>query len=396
MEGRGTTTPKLQHLINLAAAAAIFVVLQVLISHFYLHIPVTLAGERTRVDRDITVTALLRQSKVKLIPGDLLNVRGRVIQTGKGKRPYVVVNGHRVSFASRVHGGDIVAPHNGEDVTEPVITRRVPIAPETKVVGTGRYLAINALGARGIRLDHLGALSRIVTKREVLRKAIPTVLVRTDAPPRKMVALTFDDGPWDNQTMRLADWLVANAVPATFFVMGQQAKRYPAIVRRLDRDGFVIANHSYSHPNLTRLGASEVRNELTWTQKIVQHLTRKKTHWMRPPGGNTNDEVNAITKALKMQPILWDVDSHDWQRPGTKAIVKTVVSEVRPGYSVLMHDGGGDRTQTLQAIPYIVKALRAKGYSFVTMDDLYRTRTVRVAPPAKGAAAPAETPMLAY
>jgi len=385
VEGRRTTTRKSQHLISLAAAAAIFIVLQVLITHFYLHVPVTLAGERMRVARDISVAGLLREKKVKLVPGDLLNVRKRVIEKSKGKPPYVVVNGEQVPFSTVIHSGDVVVPHDGEDVTEPIITRKVSLPPETKIVGSGRYLAINAVGVPGVRRDYMGGLSKIVTKREVLKRPIPTVLVRTDTAPPKMVALTFDDGPWPEQTEKIADLLAAKAVPATFFILGQQAKKYPSLLRRLVDDGHVIANHTYSHPNLTRLSTADVREQLLTTQKIVVRAAQRKTYWVRPPGGNTNEKVNAIVKGLKMQPILWDLDSHDWTKPGTKSIVKTVVGGATPGCVVLMHDGGGDRTQTIQALPYIIKTLRGKGYSFVTLDGLYNVRPSKTRLPVKKA-----------
>lgn len=351
----------------------------------------TLAGERMRVARDICVADLLREKKVKLVPGDLLNVRKRVIEKRKGKPPYVVVNGERAPFATILHSGDIVAPHDGEDVTEPIITRKVSLPPETKIVGSGRYLAVNAVGVPGVRRDYMGGLSKIVTKREVLKRPIPTVLVRTDTAPPKMVALTFDDGPWPEQTEKIADLLAANAVPATFFVLGQQAKKYPSLLRRLVADGHVIANHTYSHPNLTRLGAANVREQIQTTEKIVMRAAKRKTYWVRPPGGNTNESVNAIVKGLKMQPILWDLDSHDWTKPGTKAIIKSVVGGITPGCIVLMHDGGGDRSQTIQALPYIIKTLRAKGYSFVTLDGLYNVKPSKTRLPVKGAASAAQS-----
>lgn len=380
-----------KHIGNFAAAVAILVVLQVLISHFYLHVPITLAGERIRVRRDSTISALLRSQGIRVHSGDLMSVRGKVLQQGKGKDPYVIVDGRGAAFSSTVRGGANISPRNGEDVTEPIITRKVAIPPETKVVGTGRYLAINAQGVAGVRLDYFGALSKVVTKREVLRAAVPTVLVRTNAAPPKMVALTFDDGPWGDQTLRIAGVLNKYRVPATFFVMGRQVKKYPGILRRLVADGFVIANHSYSHPNLTNLGAADITHELDWTQKIVMANGRRKPYWMRPPGGNIGSEGTRIARALGLHPILWDLDSHDWTKPGVKTLVQTVLTEVRSGYIVLMHDGGGDRTQTLQALPYIIRGLRAKGYSFVTLDDMFNVPPSKSRLPVKTTKRPAKS-----
>ena len=351
----------------------------------------TLAGERMRTERDITVSALLREKKVAVVPGNLLNVRGKVIQPKKGKPAYVIVNGARVSFGSVVHAGDAVDPRNGENVTEPLVTRKVPIPPETKIVGSGRYLAVNAPGRSGVRLDHLGVLSKIVTKREVIRQPIATVLLRTNTPPPKMVALTFDDGPWPKQTMAIAKILLRYEVPATFFVLGQQVAKYPEVVQRLVEDGFVIGNHTYTHPNLTDIGVAEVRRQLTWTQKAVIDAAKRRTYWVRPPGGNTDAAVKKVTAGMGMRQMLWDLDSRDWTKPGHKAIVKTVLSEMRPGYIVLMHDGGGDRTQTLRALPFIIKGLRAKGYSFVTLDDLYKIPDSKSRLPAKAKPVAART-----
>jgi len=359
-----------KHLIDFAAALAVLILLQVLINHFYLRIPVTLAGERIRVSRDMTVTQLLTEKQIRLSRGNLLDVKRQVLRRGGGKAAYVLVDGKRAAFSSMLRGGDSIAPRNGDDVVEPVVTRRVSIPPQTKIVGEGRYLAINALGVAGTRLEHLGALSKIVTKRQVIKRPIPTVLVKTDEPPPKMIALTFDDGP-GTQTLAIADALKREAVPATFFLLGQQVKKYPAIAKRLVDDGHVVGNHSFDHSKLTRLDEAGVQQQLAWTQSVIMRAAKRKPYWMRPPGGHANPVVLALARKLKLHSINWDIDSRDWTKPGFKPIAQKIIREARPGAVVLMHDGGGDRTGTLKALPYIIRSLRQQGYNFVTLDDMY-------------------------
>lgn len=201
-------------------------------------------------------------------------------------------------------------------------------------------------------------------------------LTRVDT-TRKLVALTFDDGPGPHTQAILdalkgkrANGAPARPVQATFFVVGTHARAYPRLVKKAHAAGHSIANHTDTHPFLTRKGASEVRTELMKTSRALNQATGLVPQLFRPPYMDYNASVTAEATALGMRTILWDVDTRDWARPGTAAIVNTAVSQAKAGSIVLMHDAGGPRQQTVEALPQIIDQLHAKGFKFVTVPQL--------------------------
>jgi peptidoglycan/xylan/chitin deacetylase (PgdA/CDA1 family) len=190
---------------------------------------------------------------------------------------------------------------------------------------------------------------------------------------RRIVALTFDDGPWSD-TPQFVSVLEHEHVPARFFVIGGQVAGHGALLRRELADGDVIGNHTFTHPVLTRSGG--VARQLSRTTAAIQRAVGFRPCLFRPPYGAYNRSVVATAQGDNMSTITWDVDPRDWARPGTGAIVSRVLAQVRNGSIVLMHDGGGPRGQTLAALPQIIHALKARGYGFVTVADLlgYRLR----------------------
>lgn len=187
----------------------------------------------------------------------------------------------------------------------------------------------------------------------------------------KMVALTFDDGPWDG-TDQLLNILRRLRVKASFFVIGRQIAGRESTLRRMRREGHVIGNHSWSHPMLTALPADRVREELLWTQSQIQKASGYEPCLMRPPYGALSDVVMPSLKGFR--PVLWDVDAADWERPPAELIAERSLAGARPGSIILLHDGGGDRSQTIAAVPKIVKGLRRRGLSPVTLTKLLGLR----------------------
>ncbi len=185
----------------------------------------------------------------------------------------------------------------------------------------------------------------------------------------RLVALTFDDGPGP-YTGAVVRELRRLRAPATFFVIGFQLHWYRPLLRRMARDGFAIEDHTWHHPDLRRLSNAQVRQEIVRTRRAVRRLTGALTRLVRPPDGGLDRRVLTDIARAGMATILWSVDTADWSRPGTRAIIRRVVSGARPGAIILMHDGGGDRAQTVAAVPVIVRALRARGYRLVTVPTL--------------------------
>jgi peptidoglycan-N-acetylglucosamine deacetylase len=193
----------------------------------------------------------------------------------------------------------------------------------------------------------------------------------------KLIALTYDDGPnpAPNRTPALLDALKEAGVKATFFVVGVRAEQNPDLLRRMDAEGHEIANHSYSHPNLTFLNQSAIERELCRTSCIVREATGKRPRFYRPPGGNFNRTVIDAAEMLGMAGAYWTVDVHKYEGTTHKpeALAKIVLDQIRPGAIVLMHNAPEN---TVAAVPIIARGLRSRGYTIVTMSELVqRCRT---------------------
>lgn len=187
-------------------------------------------------------------------------------------------------------------------------------------------------------------------------------------PKVKRVALTYDDGPAVLTPSFMAR-LKSLGVPATFFMIGQQVGGRAALVRQMLADGHMVANHSWSHPNMSG-GGPAASAQLSRASAAIRKATGFTPCLFRPPYGGTGADLVRRTRAQGMTSILWSVDPLDWRSPGTGSIVSRVVSGTGPGAIILSHDGGGPRGQTLSALPGIVKALKRKGYEFVTVNEL--------------------------
>lgn len=193
----------------------------------------------------------------------------------------------------------------------------------------------------------------------------PRASVLYDAPIEpglKTVALTFDDGPDPTWTPQVLELLARYRAVATFCVVGDLARAHPALVHRVVDAGMRLCDHSRTHDErlATRLPA-QLTDEIVGTQ---EELGPAEVHYFRAPGGNWSPEMLRIAVGHGMQPLGWSVDSQDWQRSGTPAIVATVEREMHPGAIVLLHDGGGNRSESVAALAELLPWLIAQGYLF--------------------------------
>jgi cellulose synthase/poly-beta-1,6-N-acetylglucosamine synthase-like glycosyltransferase/peptidoglycan/xylan/chitin deacetylase (PgdA/CDA1 family)/spore germination protein YaaH len=196
---------------------------------------------------------------------------------------------------------------------------------------------------------------------------------------KKTIALTFDDGPDPKYTPRILDILDKAGVKATFFVIGSNGEKHPELLRRIFAAGHDIGNHTYTHPNIADVTTTQVNLEVSATARLLESVLGHQTHLFRSPYGEdsepeTQDQVRPMD-ALGRQGYVFvgmRIDPDDWKQPGVDAIVDEVVAQAETGEGnvVLLHDSGGDRSQTVQALPRIIDALRAKGYRFVTVSEL--------------------------
>jgi peptidoglycan/xylan/chitin deacetylase (PgdA/CDA1 family) len=180
------------------------------------------------------------------------------------------------------------------------------------------------------------------------------------------VAFTFDDAPMPDG-LALLDVLEQLDIHATFFVEGAFVSKRPDLLREIDRRGHEIGNHTYDHPNMKHVGDPERTSQLDRTNQLVQQTIGKTPHLFRPPGGNYNTRTVDIAYSMQMTTVMWNVCCEDYRDPSTAYIVSHVLSAVRPGSIILLHDGVKN---TREALPEIVNTLRNRGYRFVTVGEM--------------------------
>lgn len=193
--------------------------------------------------------------------------------------------------------------------------------------------------------------------------------VTSVATSQHQIALTFDDGP-SPYTGQVLEILKRYHAHATFFVVGLHVLSFRDAVRAEVAAGDTVGNHTYTHADLEWLPNEIVTQQLVATQAAVHESTGLLPHWFRPPYGAVDARVETLAAAQGLRTVMWSVDPRDWSRPGTDAIVARILADVRPGSIVILHDGGGYRDETVAALPIILSSLKARGYSFVTLDDL--------------------------
>jgi peptidoglycan/xylan/chitin deacetylase (PgdA/CDA1 family) len=183
------------------------------------------------------------------------------------------------------------------------------------------------------------------------------------------VALTFDDGPWYD-TPQFLDVLEREHVVATFFQIGEQIARYGSVDRRILRDGDIIGDHTWNHADVAGDG-SFAAGEISQTAAAIRGATGGFNPCLfRAPGGAVSSALISEARSMGFTTIEWDVDPRDWSTPGTGAIYSNVIANTHAGSIVLQHDGGGNRSETLAALPQEINTLRHEGYHFVTITQL--------------------------
>jgi peptidoglycan/xylan/chitin deacetylase (PgdA/CDA1 family) len=223
---------------------------------------------------------------------------------------------------------------------------------------------------------------------EQLERARANVLSYTDyvsqgAPNKNEVALTFDDGPgvWTPQVLKI---LNSTHTPATFFELGQNITEFPAAAQAVAVGGYPIGDHTVDHKDLRTLSAADQAAEIDGMITTAKQKGLSAPVLFRPPYGSYNKDTIDILAKRKMIMALWAIDSEDWTMPGADVIVQNVLGSIKAGDIVLMHDAGGDRSQTVAALPRIIAGLKQKGLKPVTVPQLLADD-----PPPRDQAAPA-------
>ncbi|WP_165845334.1 polysaccharide deacetylase family protein [Streptacidiphilus pinicola] len=180
------------------------------------------------------------------------------------------------------------------------------------------------------------------------------------------IALTIDDGPDPRYTPQVLALLHRYGITATFCQIGEQIARHPALVREVAARGHLLANHTWTHADLTRVTPSAVREEIVRTSEILDRVAGHQPVFFRAPYGAWSRRVLTECRAHDLRPLDWSVDPRDWSRPGVTTIVRTILRTTRTGSIILEHDGGGDRSETVAALRTVLPRLLDAGYHFVT------------------------------
>jgi cellulose synthase/poly-beta-1,6-N-acetylglucosamine synthase-like glycosyltransferase/peptidoglycan/xylan/chitin deacetylase (PgdA/CDA1 family) len=253
-------------------------------------------------------------------------------------------------------------------------------------VGDGEIVTVDEDrmdGMRKLTVDADGYL----TAKYVKFAQFPT-LYHQGAGGEHQVAITFDDGPDPRWTPKILDILKAVNVKAAFFLVGMNAERYPGIVRRIVNEGHEIGNHTYYHPNLALYWPEHIRLELNATQFLLETITGRATTLFRPPyaADTSPTQLSELTplriaEDLNYLVVLESIDPQDWAKPGADTILQRVKQQRRDGSIILLHDAGGDRSQTVEALPRILEWLHTRGDSVVPLSTLLGTTRDAVMPP---------------
>jgi peptidoglycan/xylan/chitin deacetylase (PgdA/CDA1 family) len=332
---------------------------------------ITVDGEKLTVPARATVLDLQHDGLLNSERGALLSLQGNVLRRRGGAEGVVTRNGRPVTAEQSLFEGDVIVSRKGADTVEGRITRREALPIEVVQEGGGPVVTLRRLGSPAIVEVTIGKTSGIEATRSVVTTADPMVVVRRPATSAdRLVALTFDDGPWPGQTDKILDVLKKQNVRATFFMLGTQVRRSPDLARRVLAEGHTVGSHSLSHKQLNKLKPPAIRKEISSGVSAVAGATGMRPVWFRPPYGAVNGAVKKQARGLGVRTAMWDIDTLDWTRPGVHMLYRNAVRSTKPGQIVLMHDGGNDRSQTVEALPLIIEDLRAKGFTFVTMDEL--------------------------
>ncbi|QJC54489.1 polysaccharide deacetylase family protein [Paenibacillus albicereus] len=185
----------------------------------------------------------------------------------------------------------------------------------------------------------------------------------------KAVALTFDDGPDAATTVEILDILQKEKVKATFFVVGTQVKKHPEVMRRIVDEGHALGNHTTNHPDLSKRGRTKILQEIKDNDTLIQKAVGITPTMFRPPYGATSAELKSILSQGSRTEVLWNVDTRDWAGTSVKTMRANVAEHTKPGSVILMHSFGS-KLHTAELLPLIIEDLKAKGYRFVTPDQL--------------------------
>ena len=328
----------------------------------------------TRVNSTIE-TLLADNDNFGVAPGRLLSVGGNVLDEQGGDACAVKRGDEAVAakdFATTtVSEGDTLTVENGADATEPAHDEEVELPCTIQSEGHGAVQYVSQWGKPGKKIVTVGETSGETIDKEIVEEATNMVVTSKNLSPKggKYVAITFDDGPSD-YTQQILDILEEKGAKATFYNLGENAQNKPKLTKAVIDGGHELASHTMAHQNLPKLDRDSLRNEITTAFDALKEASGESTQMIRAPYGAFTATEWARSGDIVSCNVLWNIDTLDWKRPGADAITAAALDGVKNGSIILMHDGGGNREQDVEALPAIIDELHNQGYELVTVSKL--------------------------
>ena len=362
---------------------SLIVLLVALLAWINRPIEITVDGEKQTVRIGSTVDEAFTSEHVEVKSGDYVSVMGRILKAGAGHEYAAKCDGDKLNPPQaqerRLFGGEKIKFSDGEDIMEDYDVKKKQVAPYLTTEGTGTTVEyVSQWGKAGeleVRTGKESGETAEVTTVEPVPCIITGLHLRLDSEEsdgKKYVALTFDDGPAAPYTDEYLKILKKYDVKATFFDLGDNINQYPSLAKKVVKAGHQLGNYTMAHESLVDEDADKIKAAIDESAAVVESITGEPAAHLRPPFGQFDTNSWIASGGSVSAVIRWSADSQDWRLPGADAIVENSLADIHSGSIILMNEGGGDRSQNLEALPRLIEYLQAEGYEFVTIADLLR------------------------
>lgn len=345
-------------------------------------VEITLNGESVSVRVGSTIQQVIDTTETKVNPGDLISVSGNKLEDDQGYAFLAKLNDNELDGTAteeyRAAEGDNLTIEDGRDRTEDYDVVVESEQPKLEMGGDswGNISYVSQWPVVGTYEMRTGKISGETARGDTLtetKNCVVSVHQITPTDGRKLVCLTFDDGPAATYTESYLEILNKYGIHATFFNLGQNVEAYPELCKKIIEQGSEIMSHTYQHQQLSQLDEASLQSEFSTAFADIQENAGVSTTSFRPPYGDFTEGAWLRSGGLASVSVLWNLDSNDWRRNGVDSIVSNSTTGVFNGAIILMHDGGGERSQDVEALPQIIETLQAQGYEFVTVTELMKS-----------------------
>ena len=371
---------KRKNTMRFIVALAILFIIGVIV-YICFPINVKVNGKEATLTYDKTLKKAVADTNTVVKPGNFIAVDYSVITPGQGNPYYAECDGQEIDENTKLQFGDEVSYSDGKDIMEEYDHVDTKISAKSEIKGVGAIHKLEGSGEPGIWSKLTGKVSGIYTERQTKNPENVTCTQYNINPGNdKVIALTFDDGPSDEYTGKILDLLKKYSAHATFFVIGEriEEKWGKNLVAREQEEGHQVCTHTYDHAraaggtDITLMSAEKQIEEVTKGKSaIAKAIKGDVSSVVRLPGGNLSELTCRIIAPYVSAEIGWNVDTGDWKMPGSNIVLQHL-KLASAGDVVLCHDGGGDRSDTVEALGQFLKEYNEKGYKFITIDELMK------------------------